>query len=297
MLQYIRNDVRKIFLSHQLLAVTQLNDPVGYLLHRLIIQLQSQLLQILPDVCLSRSLAQCILADTAETFRQQVVTIEIVLVVSVGMYSGHLGKHTVSHNGFVRRNDDTGIRFHHAAHLVQPAFVNVCHGMEMVFQDRLHTGQRSISRSFTQTVDGGVQSFHSAQHGSQHITYRQIVVIVRMKVEMQIGITLLHLAHILDNLQRIEHPQRIRKHEPTDSTVLQAVDKSKDIFRRILDTVTPVFQIDIDFHPQRMGIFHNLQNVTGMLFKCLFQLIAAMFLRSFRQQIDHPASRLMNPVC
>ena len=118
-----------------------------------------------------------------------------------------------------------------------------------------------------------------------------------MKVEMQIGITLLHLAHILDNLQRIEHTQRIRKHEPTDSTVLQPVDKSKDIFRRILDAVTPVFQIDIDFHPQRMGIFHNLQNVTGMLFKCLFQLIAAMFLRSFRQQIDHPASRLMNPVC
>ena len=147
------------------------------------------------------------------------------------MYASHLCKHTLSHNGLVGRNRHTGIRFHYPTDIIQATFIDARNGMKMVLQDSLHTGKRSITCPFSQSVDGGMQSFHPTQYSCQHITYSQIIVIVRMKIKMKVRITLLHFTHEFDNLQGIENSQSIRKHKTTDTAVAQTIYQTEYIVR------------------------------------------------------------------
>ena len=117
----------------------------------------------------------------------------------------HLGKYILTNNRLIGRYHNTGIRFHYPAYIVQTALINIGNSIEMVFQDSLHTCQRSIARTLAQTIDGSMKPFHATQHGSKHITHRQVIVIVSMEVEVGIRITLLHLPHELDHLQRIQN--------------------------------------------------------------------------------------------
>ena len=147
------------------------------------------------------------------------------------MYASHLCKHTFSHNRFVGRNCHTGIRFHYPTDIIQATFIDARNGMKMVLQDSLHTGQRSITSPLSQPVNGGMQSFHPTQYSCQHITYSQIIVIVRMKIKMKVWITLLHFTHEFDNLQGIENSQGVRKHETTDTAVAQTIYQTEYIVR------------------------------------------------------------------
>ena len=74
----------------------------------------------------------------------------------------HLGKYILANNRIIGGNDDARVGLHHTAYVVQAAFVNVGNGIEVVFQDSLHTCERSISCPFTQSVDGCMQSFDTA---------------------------------------------------------------------------------------------------------------------------------------
>ena len=119
-----------------------------------------------------------------------------------------------------------------------------------------------------------MQSFHSTQYSCQHITYSQIIVIVRVKIKVKVWITLLHFTHEFDNLQGIENSQGVRKHETTDT----------------------VFQIQIDFKPSFVRIVYRIPYVGQMFLQSLLQLIAAMLFRSLRKQVDYLSSCIMNPV-
>ena len=121
------------------------------------------------------------------------------------MYSRYLREHIFTYNRFIGGYGDARIRFNHPADFVQTALINIGNSIEMVFQDSLHTCQRSIARTLAQTIDGSMKPFHATQHGSKHITHRQVIVIVSMEVEVGIRITLLHLPHELDHLQRIQN--------------------------------------------------------------------------------------------
>ena len=128
------------------------------------------------------------------------------------MNACHLGKYILANNRFVGRNYDARVRFHHTAYVIQTAFVNVGNGIEVVFQDSLHTGKRSIAGTFAQTVDCGMQAFTATQYSSQHIAHSKVIIIVGMEVKVGMRIAFHHLPHKLDNLQRIQHSQCIRQH-------------------------------------------------------------------------------------
>ena len=72
-------------------------------------------------------------------------------------------------------------------------------------------------------------SFSSAQHGRKRIAYGKVIIVVRMKIEVGAGITLLHLAEILYNLQGVHYPQGVWKHEPTYTAVGQGIDHGINI--------------------------------------------------------------------
>ena len=106
----------------------------------------------------SGSLSQSIFACTTESFRQQVVVIQIVFIISIGMNTCTLGKNTVSNYWFVIRNAHPRIRFDDATNAVQVIFDNVCPDIQLVVKHSDNTGQRSVSRSFSQSVNCGMNA-------------------------------------------------------------------------------------------------------------------------------------------
>ena len=162
MFQHIRNNVRQIFLCNQFFLVAQLDDAFRYLAHSIFVQLQSEIFEVLTDICFTACLTQCIFALAAKTFGKQIIAVEIILIIPVGMHSGHLRKDILTYNRFIGRYHNSRIRLHYPADIIQTAFVDICHRIEMVFQDSLHTCERSISCPFTQSVDGCMQSFDTA---------------------------------------------------------------------------------------------------------------------------------------
>ena len=227
----------------------------------------------------------------AEAFGQEVVAIEVALVVAVGVHARHLGEDVLADNGLVRGNDNAAIRLDDAADIVQAALIDARHGLEMVFQDGLHGGQRGIAGPLSQPVDGGVQSPAPAQDGSQDVGDGQVIIVVRVEVEVRIGIPLHHLAHILDDLQGIEYAQRA-----ADRTAAEGIHQLVHIVGRFLHAAAPVLQVKVRLQALRLGIVHHAKDVGNVLVRRLLQLVTAMLQRAFAQQVDDTATGGANPV-
>ena len=61
-----------------------------------------------------------------------------------------------------------------------------------------------------------MQTLGTAEHGSQRVRHRQVIVVVGVEVEMDLRIALHHLTEILHHLQGIHHAQRVGEHETGD---------------------------------------------------------------------------------
>ena len=121
------------------------------------------------------------------------------------MYARHLCEHILAHDRLVGCHADAAEALHHAREVVELALHDVGLGVELVFQDSLYRGQRSIATTLSQAVDGDVQSLGTAEHGSQRVRDRQVVVVMGMEVEVHFWIAFDHLAEVLNHLQGIHH--------------------------------------------------------------------------------------------
>ena len=229
MLQHVTHDVRQVLLRHQLLFVAQLDNAFSYLLHRLLAELQTQFLQVFADVGLAARFTQGILTFTSNAFRQQVVAVEVILVIAISMYTGHLRKYATPHNGFVGWNGDAAVALHQMTHLIELLLVDMGHGVEVILEDGLHTGQGGITCTLSQSVDGRMESFAATEYSSQHIAHGQVVVVVGMKIKMHVGVALHHLTHVTDELQRVEHPQGVGQHDSSDTDAFQSIHQLEDV--------------------------------------------------------------------
>ena len=116
------------------------------------------------------------------------------------MDASHLREHILAHDRLIGSHTDAAIALHHPTDVVELTLVNVGLGVELVFQDGLHRSHRRIAAALAQSVHGDVQALGSAQHGSQRVAHCQVIVVVGMIVEVDLWITLHHLAEILDHL-------------------------------------------------------------------------------------------------
>ena len=193
------------------------------------------------------------------------------------MYASYLSENILTHDRFVGGNGDTRVGLHETAHIVETLLVDGGVGSEVVTQDSLHTGQRSITRTFTQAVDSSVQALGSSRNSSIHIAHGKVVVIVGMEVEVRVRIALHHHTHKLLHLHGVEDTQGIRQHEATDTTALKPIHELEHIVGRVLHTVAPVLEIHIYRHTLLCGIGHGATNVCDMFFGSAFQLLGTMF--------------------
>ena len=147
MLQDVGDDVGQVVEGDNFLLVAKLGDALGDAARLLGCQLETQLLQVLDDVGTARVLAQGILPLAAEALGNQLVVVELVLAVAIGMDTCHLGKDVLADDGLVGGDGDAAEAFDHAREVVQLALDDVGLGVELVLEDGLYAGQRGIATS------------------------------------------------------------------------------------------------------------------------------------------------------
>ena len=119
-------------------------------------------------------------------------------------------------------------------------------GIKLVLEDYLNARQGRIAASLPQPIDSDMQSLGTAEHCCERVAHGEVVVVVGMEVEVQIGIALHHLAEILYHLQRVHDTQRVGQHKAFHIGGAQCIHHLIDIFGRVLHAVAPVLEIDID---------------------------------------------------
>ena len=117
-----------------------------------------------------------------------------------------------------------------------------------------------------------------------------------MEIEVHIRIMLLHLPHIFNYLQRIQDTQSVRQHITFDTGMLQSLHELKYIFGRVLHSVAPILQIDIDSNILFIGIAHHIDDILNMFFGTFLQLLRTVFQRTFAKQVDDAATGMLYPV-
>ena len=126
-------------MRYYLLLIAKFGYSLGYATSLLGSEFKAQFLKVLGYVGLAAVLAECVLTATTESLGHQSVTIQIILLVAIGMNAGHLGKHVIADDGLVRCHHDTTVALNKARNIVQLIFANVGSGIELVFQNNLNT--------------------------------------------------------------------------------------------------------------------------------------------------------------
>ena len=106
MVKNITDDIWQVFGRHHFFLVAQLDDTLGNLTHRVVVDIDTQRLQVHADIRFTGRLAERILADASETFGNQVVAIQIVLAVAIGVHPGTLRKDMFADDRTVRGDMD-----------------------------------------------------------------------------------------------------------------------------------------------------------------------------------------------
>ena len=132
--------------------------------------------------------------------------------------------------------------------------------------------------------------------GSQRIGHGQIIIVVGVEVELQIGITLHHRPTGLVALPRLIDTQRIGQHEAPYGELLQRIDHLIDIVSGVPHAVRPILQIDVDGDSALLRVEHIASNIVDMLLGGLAELVFAVFFGSLGEQVDDSAAALGNPV-
>ena len=117
-----------------------------------------------------------------------------------------------------------------------------------------------------------------------------------VEVEMGIGITLDHLTEVLDTLEGVHDAEGVGEHETADADVAEFVHHLIDIGRRLLHTVGPVLEIEVDGHALAAGIVDGLTDIVDMFLGGLVKLFLTMAERAFGKEVDGLGPTGMDPV-
>lgn len=101
-MKHIADNIWQVFRRHHFLLVAQFDDTLGDLTHGLVVHVDSQRFEVHADIRFAGSLSEGIFADTTETFGDQVVAIQVVFAVAIGMNTGTLRKDMFADDRAVR---------------------------------------------------------------------------------------------------------------------------------------------------------------------------------------------------
>ena len=212
------------------------------------------------------------------------------------MNASHLREHVLANDRLVGGNGNTRISLYQSAYFAQSVFTDTGFNTELVFKNSLHACKRGIATTLTQSVHRDMQTARATQHSSQRIGYGKVVIVMCMKFEVSIRITLYHLTEILRHLHRVEYAQCIGQEETLDAALHEGVHHLEYIVGRILHATTPILKIQIYSHTLLHGKSERLVYSVDMFFGSLLELMRAMLERTLCKQVYNLASAFVNPV-
>src|SRR5690606_11144320 len=159
--------------------------------------LNTHLKQIVFNVGFTTGLSQCIHPLSSKSLWDKVVKVKLIFLVSICMNSSSLCKYILTHYRLICRNSKTRKCLHQFAHRVQRFLLHrgpyIFH---VIFEDRDSTRKWGMSRAFAHAIYSKVQTMSSCQSSLNHIGYTQVIIVVRMKVEMEFRVPFYQLRKI-----------------------------------------------------------------------------------------------------
>ena len=141
-----------------------------------------------------------------------------------------------------------------------------------------------------------MESFGTVGHGTEAVAYREVVVVVGMKVEMLFGVAFHNFLEVAGGLFRSQHAEGVRQHETSYAALAQRLNHLENVFRIVTHSVTPVFEVEIDGQSLVVCQGNVCLNIGNMFFGCLVQLVGAVFLRTLGEHIDDLGAALCYPI-
>ena len=132
-------------------------------------------------------------------------------------------------------------------------------------------------------------------YGHDGISDGHIVVVMRMEIEVDLREKRNHLADVFICHIRSQNAQCICQHDPFDRKDGDLGNEHFYIIEIRLDTVTPVFQIDVYFHVAESSILNDSSDLADVLLRGLSELRREMVKGAFAEEIDHASAGILDP--
>ena len=85
------------------------------------------------------------------------------------MDTSHLREHIVADDGLVGGYGDTAVTLHQTGDVVKFVLADIRLGIELVLKDHLHTRQRCIATTFSQTVHRHMKPLGTTEYSGQGV--------------------------------------------------------------------------------------------------------------------------------
>ncbi|OPZ96103.1 MAG: hypothetical protein BWY72_01817 [Bacteroidetes bacterium ADurb.Bin416] len=109
-------------------------------------------------------------------------------------------------------------------------------------------------------------------NSSQDIGHGQVVIVVGVEVERQVGVAFHHLPAERSGVGRMEDTQRVWQHEMLNGLIFQTVHQEEHVLRGMLNAVGPVLQVNIDADTLGRGQRDFFFDILEMLFRGFAEL-------------------------
>jgi hypothetical protein len=119
------------------------------------------------------------------------------------------GEDVVADNRLVGGDPYAGVALHDLADAVELALIHIGAELQLVVDQGDDAGDGCVPGPFSQSVDSDVNPLHSRLHRLEDVGHRQVVVVMRMEVEMEVGIPADHLLAEGAGLPGVEDAERV----------------------------------------------------------------------------------------
>ena len=295
-LLHVGDQIGQIVGGHDVLAIAELDDPLEHLIAVLGGQHDAELGQVLVERGFPRKLAERITPGAAEAARHQLCRVQVALGVPIGVDARGLGVDVAADDRRIRGDLLAGVGRDERRDRGQAVFADSRVAVAVVVDRGDDFRQRRIARSFAHAVHAGVDTAGAGADRRQAIRGGEAVVVVAVVLEVDGGKRRGHQADEARHVLGRENAEGVREVDPGDPQLAQLLDHREDVVEGVADAVGPVLEVDVDGEALAAGVADRVGDPGAVLGGLEAELLEAMAFGALRQQVDHLAAGLADPV-
>ena len=169
--------------------------------------------------------------------RAEFSLVKLAFLIPIGMNAAGLGKNIGADNRRIGSDPLARKVFDHLTEIVHLGLIDGNFDAQFVFQHHGDFGQRYITGSFTQAVEGSVNRCCTGFDRRHGVGSSKPVIIMRMKIEVLAFKAVAHVSHRSRDIRRAHHAKRIGQHNVTKIHPSQRLDHAVHIVTAVKITV------------------------------------------------------------